>query len=100
MLQQATVDPHPLNQTRIKNQVNKLKSELENADLSPAMKKALMDDLVRTEAVYNEMITENKDNKHLAILLFIYSINEHIFKGKLEIRDIFNRIFNFGRSEA
>lgn len=96
----AIMDPHPSDQTRIKNQINKLRSELKNDDIPPEMKKIIAKDLDEAEATYDKFLSLSPEFRHLTIISAYYNINETYFGGKLEIRDILNRVLNFGKAEA
>ena len=94
------MDPHPLDQTRIKNQINKLRRELDSSEVPESMKKSIKADLDKAEKVYNEYLKLSDDERHLSILINVRIINETYFGGKMELRDITNRIFSLGMAEA
>ena len=45
MLVNSVLDPHPMEQTRIKNQINKLRKELASEDLDPSLKANIEKDI-------------------------------------------------------
>lgn len=94
------MDPHPLDQTRMKNQINKLRRELDSSEVPESMKKSIKADLDKAEKVYNEYLKLSDDERHLTILINVRIINETYFGGKMELRDITNRIFSLGMAEA
>ena len=64
------------------------------------MKKSIKADLDKAEKVYNEYLKLSDDERHLSILINVRIINETYFGGKMELRDITNRIFSLGMAEA
>lgn len=96
----ASLDPHPMDQTRMKNQINKLERELESQEVPPKVKEAIRNDLAKAQEAYAAFIALPEDCRHLASVHNFYRINEMYFGGKLEIRDFFNRVLNLGMAEA
>ena len=94
------MDPHPLEQTTIKNQINKLKRELKSSDVPPEVKPLIERDLAEAEKLYDEYLKMTPEQRNISLILAYRNINETYFGGKLEIRDIVNRLINFGNAEA
>lgn len=94
------LDPHPLAQTRIKNQINKLRRELNSKDVPPELKVSIEKDLAKAEKLYDEYLKMTPAQRHLAVIINFRNINETYFGGKLELRDLINRMLNFGKAEA
>ena len=84
----------------MKNQINKLRRELDSSEVPESMKKSIKSDLDKAEKVYNEYLKLSDDERHLSILINVRIINETYFGGKMELRDITNRIFSLGMAEA
>ena len=93
-------DPHPMEQTRIKNQINKLKRELDSEEIPNDVKKIIIKDLEAANKAYDDFLKMPPELKHLSIIYNFIHFNEMYFGGKLEIRDILNRVINFGNAEA
>ena len=83
------VDPHPSNQSRIKNVIRKYERDLANADFPPQMKKELEKELEDTKRLYESYINCTRDEERGKIFtLFFRKANETLFGG----RDIHNFI--------
>jgi hypothetical protein len=100
MLISSIMDPHPMDQTRMKNQVNKLKRELAAEDMPPELKASIQKDLTRIEKIYNGYLNMDPGFRHLAIVMNFRNYNETYFGGKMDLRDAINRVFNMGKAEA
>lgn len=95
------LDEHPASQTRMKNQIDKLKRELNDPDVDPRIRKELMKDLERAESIYNQYLNEfPPELKHLAVIMNYNQLNEMYFGGKFDLREPINRVLNFGKAEA
>ena len=94
------LDPHPMTQTRIKNQINKLRKELNSEEVPPQLKVLIEKDLQKAEKLYEEYLKMSPAEKHLSVIINFRNINETYFGGKLELRDLINRMLNFGKAEA
>ena len=93
-------DPHPMNITRIKNQVNKLKRELDSDEIPPSLKNQIRKDLDDATKAYEEFLAMPEGFRHLSVVYNFHHFNEMYFGGKLEIRDFINRVLNLGMAEA
>lgn len=96
----SCLDPHPMNQTRIKNQINKLRKELESDEVPASLKAKIKKDLDNAEAIYQAYIEMPEQYRHLAVIQNMHHFNEMYFGGKLEVRDILNKVLNVGKAEA
>lgn len=95
------LDEHPASQTRMKNQIDKLKRDLADDDVDPRIRKELMKDLERAEKIYNEYLNNfPPELKHLAVVMNYNQLNEMYFGGKFDLREPINRVLNFGKAEA
>jgi hypothetical protein len=95
------LDEHPMSQTRMRKQIDKLKAELNDPDVDPRIRKELLKDIERSEKLYNEYTTElPPDLRHLAVIMNFIQLNEMYFGGKLDLREPINRVLNFGKAEA
>ena len=95
------LDEHPASQTRMKNQIDKLKRELDDPDVDPRIRAELMKDLERAEKIYDEYLnTFPPELKHLAVVMNYNQLNEMYFGGKFDLREPINRVLNFGKAEA
>ena len=95
------LDEHPASQTRMKNQINKLRRELEDPNVDPRVRKELIKDLDRAEKIYDDYLNKVPDKfKHLAVIMNYNHLNEKYFGGKFDIREPINRVLNFGMAEA
>ena len=99
-MMQMICDCHPTSQTRMKNQINKLKRELNSGDVPDSLKVKVAKDLQNAEAIYNQYLQMDESQKHLVAIHAFRNLNERWFGGKLEFRDIINRIVNVGMTEA
>ena len=94
------MDPHPMDQTRMKNQVNKLKRELAEEGVPPELKASIQRDLTRIEKIYNGYLDMDPKFRHLSIIMNFRSFNNTYFGGKMDLRDFINRVVNAGKAEA
>ena len=95
------LDEHPASQTRMKNQIDKLKRDLNEPDVDPRIRKELMKDLERAEKIYDEYLNNfPPELKHLAVVMNYNQLNEMYFGGKFDLREPINRVLNFGKAEA
>lgn len=95
------LDEHPMSQTRMRKQIDKLKAELNDPNVDPRIRKELMKDLEKSEKIYNDYLNNfPPELKHLAVIMNFTQINEMYFGGKLDPREPINRILNFGNAEA
>ena len=95
------LDEHPASQTRMKNQIDKLKRDLEDPDVDPRIRKELLADLEKAEGIYNEYLNNfPPELKHLAVIMNYNQLNEMYFGGKFDLREPINRVLNFGKAEA
>lgn len=97
---QSVMDPHPMDQTRMKNQVNKLKRELAEEGVPPELKASIQRDLTRIEKIYNGYLEMDPKFRHLSIIMNFRSFNNTYFGGKMDLRDFINRVVNAGKAEA
>ena len=100
ILRSLVTDPHPQHQTRIKNQINKLKRELENDNIPPKVKALIKADLEQAEAQYNQFLKLDTQYQYLTIIQNWYHINEVYFNGKMDFRDYINRAINMGSDNS
>lgn len=96
----ALLDPHPMTQTRIVNQVDKLRKEIDSGNYPPKLKKALHKDLDRTQKIYDNYVNMDPAFQHLFIITAFRKINENLFNGKIDMRNFINSVLNFGHTEA
>ena len=94
------MDPHPMDQTRMKNQCDKLRKELKNKDIPPKLRESIEYDLKRCEDEYNQYLKLPAEFRYLSIIINFRTINETYFNGRLDFRDFINRLLNFGKAEA
>lgn len=94
------LDPHPMTQTRMKNQIFMLRSELNKDDIPPSIKKAIARDLEHAQKIYDTQCLHTQEENALSASIALARFNEKFFDGKLELRDIFVRILNLGSSNA
>ena len=96
----SIIDPHPLEITRINNQIDKLEREISSGNLPPPLKKKAQADLVRCRNIYNAYL-DDKDGENMLSATFIFNfIMQKGFGGRIELRDYLNRLLNFGNYEA
>ena len=100
MITNSILDCHPMDQTRMKNQINKLRRELESSDVPDNMKKSIKSDLDKAEKLYDAYLNMDDKEHEISVLINLRNLNETYFGGKLELRDLFNRIFSLGMAEA
>lgn len=101
MIMNQFLDEHPSDQTRMRKQIDKMRNELNAADLDPAVRKQLLTDLAKSEKIYNNYVNNfPKELHHLSVIMNYIQLNETYFGGKLDIREPINRVLNFGKSEA
>ena len=95
------LDEHPMSQNRMKQQIEKLKADLNDPNVDPRIRTELLKDLERSEKIYNEYLTKlPPDLKHLAVIMNFIQFNERYFGGKLDLREPINRLLNFGHATA
>ena len=95
------LDEHPMNQTRMSKQIEKLRADLNSDDVDPRVRKELLKDLERSEKIYNEYVNKiPPEYKHLTAIVNFIQINERYFGGKLDLREPINRVLNFGKDQA
>jgi len=95
------LDEHPMSQNRMKQQIDKLKSDLNDPNVDPRIRGQLIRDIERSEKIYNEYLTKlPPELKHMAVIMNFIQFNERYFGGKLDLREPINRIFNFGNATA
>lgn len=94
------IDPHPMCQTRMKNQINMLKSEMKASDIPPSIKAAIQRDLDNAQKIYDTQCLHTQEENATGAMIALARFNEKFFGGKMELRDIFVRILNLGSSNA
>lgn len=101
LLLRCFIDEHPTSQTRMRLQIDKLRKELENPNVPPSLRKAMLKDLNRSEKLYDEYLNNfPKELKHLAVIINYIQLNEMYFGGKLDLREPINKLLNFGMDDA
>lgn len=100
MLVNSVLDPHPMEQTRIKNQINKLRKELASEDLDPSLKANIEKDIVKIDKLYDEYLHMDPKFRYLAVIMNFRNFNETYFGGKMDFRDFVNRVMNVGQAES
>ena len=93
-------DPHPLDQSRIKAQIDNLKKELSKEGVEPEVAKQIKKDLDKCEKVYNSYLDMPDEARHLTVLYNFIKFNNIYFNGKLDVRYFLNSLLNFGRENA
>lgn len=94
------MDPHPMDQTRMKNQCDKLRKELQNEEIPYKLRESIEKDLERCEKEYQEYLKLPPAFRYLSIIINFRTINETYFNGRMDFRDFLNRLMNFGKAEA
>ena len=99
-LQSMLTDPHPMDITRIKNQINKLERDLNDDRTPPEVKEIIKKDLDEANKIMEEYLKFDDKERNISTLMNFQRINILYFGGKLEIRDLINRVLNVGLAEA
>lgn len=86
---------HPDTQTRLRSQIDKLKRELNNPDLSPKLRKMIEEDIKNAEAIYEQYLNVHDDNR-LFISKFSRQIAEKFFGGKMNVKELLNALWSKG----
>lgn len=96
MISIIPIDPHPDSAIRMQSQINKLKRDLKDPNLDPKIKKELMDNLNEMEDYVDNVILNGEENlKQGKLFTLIYNyIMMKVFKGKADIREIFEIVYN------
>jgi hypothetical protein len=94
------LDCHPMTQTRMKNQINKLQKELNSSDLPPKMKASCQRDLNNSLKIYNRFLTMDPQERYLNLIISFRQINETFFGGKIDLRNYLNYVLNLGKTDA
>lgn len=99
-LQSMLTDPHPMDITRIKNQINKLERDLNDDRTPPEVKEIIKKDLDEANKIMEEYLKFDDKERNISALMNFQRINILYFGGKLEVRDLINRVLNVGLAEA
>ena len=100
-IMQTFLDEHPASQTRMKNQINKLRDELNDPNVDPRIRKELIKDLANAEKIYDEYLNKfPPELRHLAVIMNYNQLNEMYFGGKFDLREPINRVLNGSKAEA
>lgn len=94
------LDPHPSDQRRILNTIEKLEREINGGKLPPELKKSALADLKHTKKVYESFLKAETQTKQFALLACYRQMNDSVFGGKLDFKHIVNKIVNLGQYEA
>lgn len=94
------LDPHPSNQRRILNLIEKLEHDIESGELPPSLKKSALKDLKKQREVYQKYLKAEVGDKQLALLASYRVFNDSMFGGKLDIKHTLNKVLNAGQYEA
>lgn len=84
----------------MKNQINALKSDLKDSSIPPSLKVAIQADLDKATEIYNTRLLHTDEENSYDIMIAFARLNENIFHGKLEIRDLLVRVLNLGQTNA
>lgn len=90
------LDPHPDNHIRIQSQLNKLKRDLRDPNLDPKIRKELEANIEDIEKFIDETVLnseERKEKGQIFSYIWAYTLMK-VFKGKLDIREIFEAFWN------
>ena len=93
-------DPHPLDQSRIKAQIDTLKKELNKEGVEPEVAKQIERDLDKCEKIYNSYLDLPEEARHLTVLYNFINFNNIYFNGKLDVRYFLNNLLNLGHGDA
>lgn len=89
------MDPHPKNANRLNNQLNKLKRDIHDPNLSPSVKKEIQLQIDSIESMISKYFTSTDVAKQGRVFTFLYNyILIRVFKGKLDIREIISGKWN------
>ena len=91
---------HPTDLTRMTNTMDKLERELKSNKLPAPLRKKCLADLKRTRQVYEDYLKDEKGERRFSTKFMFDVLNAKVFGGRLEIRNYFNKLFNFGYDEA
>ena len=94
------LDPHPSNQRRIMNMMEKLEREINSGKLPPALKKSAMEDLKKNRRIYQKFLNAEVGDKQFALIASYRTLNDSLFGGKLDVKHTINKIVNLGNYEA
>lgn len=94
------LDPHPSNQRRILNMMEKLEREIKSGQLPPSLKKSAMEDLKKNRRIYQKYLNAEVGDKQFALIASYRTLNDSMFGGKLDIKHTINKIVNLGNYEA
>ena len=98
MLEIATLlsSPHPDNMIRIQSQLNKLKRDINDPNLSPKVKNELSINIKELEDYINNVVLNiNHESNHGRLISYIKNyIMIKLFKGKLDPRELFEAVWN------
>lgn len=85
---------HPENGTRIKASINKLRRDLNDPSIDPALKKAIQKDLDAMEQVYEDYLSVKDIPEFKTGVLESYRrMNDKVFGSKLNIHEILNKLY-------
>lgn len=91
---------HPTDLTRMVNTMDKLERELKSNKLPAPLRKKCLADLKRTRQIYEDYLKDEKGERRFSTKFMFDVLNAKVFGGRLEIRNYFNKLFNFGYDEA
>lgn len=98
VMQAATFlsDPHPTEATRIQSQLNKLKKDLKDPNLSPKVRRELTENIEELETYIDDVLLniENDSNKGRTISYFWNYMIIKVFNGKIDPRELFEAVWN------
>lgn len=83
-------DPHPQNAVRVQNQIEKLKRDIKDPNLTPKIKKEIQEQIDGLEKMLNSTLLDEKYMKQRGRIMtyFLNTIFAKKFKGKFDIRNI------------
>ena len=85
----SLADPHPKSAARINNQINKLKRDVNDPNLSPSIKKEINEQIKSMEDTLKKYYTSTDVAKRGKVLTFVYNyILINVFKGKMDPREL------------
>lgn len=87
-------DPHPTDAVRISEQLNKLKRDQQDPNLSPRLKKSLQEEIDELQNFidnYYLNFDKNDNNKRIFTWMFNYLVIK-VFKNKIDFRETFETI--------
>ena len=95
----ASTDPHPTAQSRMAEQMLKLKADIKSSKLSPDLKKAAMHDLKECEKAYEEYLNADENDRLIPVLTWWRHVSDSIDDGR-DLRSRLNEFLNMGMHRA